>query len=724
MEQINLTNTLAGLAAIQRCMAGEDILFTKLEIGDGILTNPDISGMTGLINKTKEYPLGAVQAEESEVIRVRSNISNKDVAEDLIIREYGIYAKFGEEQEFLFAYLNVGESTTPLPSQRIGRYELNRDFVLYIGNSLHVDFTSNGHLVYVAVNEYKDDMNRKGNVVGTIEDLKNSKKYKVGDVVQILGYCIPGDGGGHPRQKVAEGYAGKDAVIGADGSIWKIVHSGEISVSWLGARGDGIVDDTLAIQNALNLDSMVVLLEKGRYLTSLTLEIGRKHLKGLNMLESFIISNSDIDLINLIESKGIVTDIGLIYNTLNTKNVALRLSKYRHIQMCSFKNIYIENANIAIKNNDNYTCFSSTFDNIQIRKFNEKAIDLGSGIFGTTGNVFTNTYIDNLQEDGSRKHTKNVITLTGNTETSFRQLNLENLSADILIFSSGSKGAKITGLHLEKVNFSQSTISKNYIVNTTASDLVIENLTWGYSDVNTEKEVVLLKTTGICNIEINGINILNSVNFTRTNNTLVETTGSVADNTNIYIERYSNLSNSLFSNLDSNRFLKKFEDNYNCSIRPRVQREASFEETVSNLTTKEIFVPYISLSTATGYPRSSANIQHRNIAFIFGGIGDYVISSPSQQNLGKTYINTKITDTEWSGWRELNITQLQQFDTPYHASKMDKRGILIEYYAYLDELHEYEKAQNTDNEIMTLEIKQKPQLPKSIADYAKEYGVL
>lgn len=251
MEQINLTNTLAGLAAIQRCMAGEDILFTKLEIGDGVLTTPDISGMTGLINKTKEYPLGAVQAEESEVIRVRSNISNKDVAEDLIIREYGIYAKFGEEQEFLFAYLNVGESTTPLPSQRIGRYELNRDFVLYIGNSLHVDFTSNGHLVYVAVNEYKDDMNRKANVVGTIEDLKNSKKYKVGDVVEVLGYYSAGDGGGHPRQKAPEGYNGKDAIIGHDGSIWKILYNEKINLSWFGTRGDGITDETEIIEKGL-----------------------------------------------------------------------------------------------------------------------------------------------------------------------------------------------------------------------------------------------------------------------------------------------------------------------------------------------------------------------------------------------------------------------------------------------------------------------------------------
>ncbi|MGL5277786.1 MAG: SGNH/GDSL hydrolase family protein [Cetobacterium sp.] len=192
MESINLTNTLAGLAAIQRAMAGEDILFTKLEIGDGVLTNTDVSGMTGLVNKTKEYVLGAVKAEDSEIVRLRSNISNAGVTQDLIIREYGIYAKFGNEQEFLFAYLNVGDLTTPLPNQTIGRYELNRDFVLYIGNSTHVDFTSNGNLVYVAVNQYKNDMSKKGNVESTVENMKKSN-YENGDIVELLGYMYEGD---------------------------------------------------------------------------------------------------------------------------------------------------------------------------------------------------------------------------------------------------------------------------------------------------------------------------------------------------------------------------------------------------------------------------------------------------------------------------------------------------------------------------------------------------
>ncbi|MEG1142659.1 MAG: hypothetical protein RSE41_09505 [Clostridia bacterium] len=72
------------------------------------------------------------------------------------------------------------------------------------------------------------------------------------------------------------------------------------------------------------------------------------------------------------------------------------------------------------------------------------------------------------------------------------------------------------------------------------------------------------------------------------------------------------------------------------------------------------------------------------------------------------------------------VTQLTgtsvQLNTPYYTTKMQEEGILGEYYAYLDQLHEYEKQSN--NEIMTLEIKQEPILPKVIEDFAREHNLI
>lgn len=166
MLKIELTNTSAGLTAIQRAIAGDDITFTKLVIGDGAITDPDISSLTNVVNEIKYFPLGVVKPEDEEILRVRSNINNVGLTEDKVIREYGLFAKFGSEQEFLFAYLNSGESTRPLPKASGGRYDLNRDFVFYAGNSNNVAFDTNGDLVYATLNDIKAMDAKKENVFG------------------------------------------------------------------------------------------------------------------------------------------------------------------------------------------------------------------------------------------------------------------------------------------------------------------------------------------------------------------------------------------------------------------------------------------------------------------------------------------------------------------------------------------------------------------------------
>lgn len=103
--------------------------------------------------------------------------------------------------------------------------------------------------------------------VNTIYDLKQSKRFKVGDVIKVLGYHSSDDGGEHIRKKMPSDYRGEDIVVGIDGSIWGIVHDGTVNVSWFGAKGDGINDDTAAIQKAVNL-AKVIRIPKGVFYLS------------------------------------------------------------------------------------------------------------------------------------------------------------------------------------------------------------------------------------------------------------------------------------------------------------------------------------------------------------------------------------------------------------------------------------------------------------------------
>lgn len=72
------------------------------------------------------------------------------------------------------------------------------------------------------------------------------------------------------------------------------------------------------------------------------------------------------------------------------------------------------------------------------------------------------------------------------------------------------------------------------------------------------------------------------------------------------------------------------------------------------------------------------------------------------------------------------LTGAQQLDTPYHATNMQKLGILYSYHNYLTELHEYEKQQSvqSDSEIINLNVLQPPVIPTEVEAYAKEYNLI
>lgn len=90
-------------------------------------------------------------------------------------------------------------------------------------------------------------------------------------------------------------------------------------------------------------------------------------------------------------------------------------------------------------------------------------------------------------------------------------------------------------------------------------------------------------------------------------------------------------------------------------------------------------------------------------------------------NRGLVFVDYKNTNYNYSQTYNLN-----KLNTPYHASNMQKLGILDSYHQYLTELHEYEKQQNiqSDTSIMKLNILQPPSIPLEVEEYAKEYNLI
>lgn len=128
------------------------------------------------------------------------------------------------------------------------------------------------------------------------------------NTIDVLGYYSKGDGGGGTfywdSTSIETDNGG--TIIQATGITtgrWKRVYSGVVNVKWFGAKGDGVTDDTIAIQNAINM-SKEVFLATGTYaVTTLSLTIGVNisgsavnvcSLKGIDSTKSLLDYNSGV----------------------------------------------------------------------------------------------------------------------------------------------------------------------------------------------------------------------------------------------------------------------------------------------------------------------------------------------------------------------------------------------------------------------------------------------
>ena len=283
-------------------------------------------------------------------------------------------------------------------------------------------------------------LNKKPYYYDTVADMKADTKLKVGDMAITLGYYEINDGGNGEYRIINGNY------IDDGGSYHKIenglfaeliIKGGIINVNQFGAYGDGIQDDSSAIQKALSKPYQIKF-NKKNYLIGNTVTIGPGKIIDFNWCTLTTVNNVTAFTIN--------------------KNNGTNVSTY-----ITLKNAFVnmEQGGNFIEDINNYNI---TYDNIRINRLHGS--NFGFKITNGFNHRFLNVWINGMSDDSdtwSGNYASGIIyDIDGNTEiqgignvtnTAFKDCLIQKLHDGIKFDRTGAGGSYDTTF-IENIGFS------------------------------------------------------------------------------------------------------------------------------------------------------------------------------------------------------------------------------------------------------------------------------
>lgn len=148
-EYIAYTLTNAGRDIITRIIAGINVTFKRIALGDGFDYNTEgFSQRTTLVNEVKSLTNLTMKITSTNVIELLAKFSKGDLTDSFYFREIGIYIvdPDDESQEILYAYGNKndkGEYLTPHVDNYAIQKELPCLLSCGVASNVHINVSDN-----------------------------------------------------------------------------------------------------------------------------------------------------------------------------------------------------------------------------------------------------------------------------------------------------------------------------------------------------------------------------------------------------------------------------------------------------------------------------------------------------------------------------------------------------------------------------------------------------
>lgn len=187
---LNLTN--AGLNVLLRALAGDRIIFTKAQIGNGASQAPATA--EALSNPLLELPIQAIEVSATNAT-LQTKFNNSAVEAGFRHTETGIWVQNQDDTsaEVLYAYGTQPEATADyISASGDSILETQMDFLVFIGEAVNISAIISESLVYASAADLKahvEDDNNPHKVTKKQVGLENVPNVATND--QVPTYTIP-----------------------------------------------------------------------------------------------------------------------------------------------------------------------------------------------------------------------------------------------------------------------------------------------------------------------------------------------------------------------------------------------------------------------------------------------------------------------------------------------------------------------------------------------------
>ncbi|MBO0571845.1 hypothetical protein FDF50_08340 [Clostridium botulinum] len=135
----NMCITEKGISLYAKAQAGQQIKFTKFQIGSGQIENRNPMTLTTLLEPKLDVPIVSIIANsELKSAAILGKITNKNVNEAMYICELGLFANDPDEGEILYGYVSAGQYGDYYAPESHGSFNWEYQVNASVGNAANV----------------------------------------------------------------------------------------------------------------------------------------------------------------------------------------------------------------------------------------------------------------------------------------------------------------------------------------------------------------------------------------------------------------------------------------------------------------------------------------------------------------------------------------------------------------------------------------------------------